>query len=387
LWDSSKAFRPIDETGKLGRDRVVSAMSINLHQLLTTMVESGATDLHITTNSPPQLRIDGDLVPLKTPKLGPVETKQLCYSILNDKQKHTFEEHLELDLSFGVKGLARFRANIYQQRGATCGAFRLIPYDIPPMEKLGLPNVVRTLTTKPRGLVLVTGPTGSGKSTSLASMIDIINKEQHGHILTIEDPIEYLHQHAGCIVNQREVGADTKSFKSALKYSLRQDPDVILLGEMRDEETMEAALTLAETGHLTFGTLHTNSTVQTINRVIDMFPAHRHSQVRTQLSFVLEGILCQTLLPKIGGGRALAVEVLIPTDGIRALVRDAKVHQIYSQMQLGQAVHEMQTFNQSLADLVLRQVISMETALSASSEPNELRNLVESNKGLVRKAR
>jgi len=362
-------------------------MTINLHQLLTTMVESGATDLHITTNSPPQLRIDGDLVPLKTPKLGPVETKNLCYSILNDKQKHAFEEALELDLSFGVKGLARFRANIYQQRGATCGAFRLIPYEIPPMEKLGLPNVVRTLTTKPRGLVLVTGPTGSGKSTSLASMIDIINKEQHGHILTIEDPIEYLHQHAGCIVNQREVGADTKSFKSALKYSLRQDPDVILLGEMRDEETMEAALTLAETGHLTFGTLHTNSTVQTINRVIDMFPAHRHSQVRTQLSFVLEGVLCQTLVPKIGGGRALAVEVLVPTDGIRALIRDAKVHQIYSQMQLGQAVHEMQTFNQSLADLVLRQVITMETALTTSSEPNELRNLVESNKGLARKAR
>jgi len=362
-------------------------MSINLHQLLTAMVEAGATDLHVTTGSPPQLRIDGDLVPLKTPKLGPVETKQLCYSILNDKQKHKFEEDLELDLSFGVKGLARFRANIYQQRGATCGAFRLIPYEIPPFDKLGLPPVVRRLTQKPRGLVLVTGPTGSGKSTTLASMIDVINKELRGHILTIEDPIEYLHNHNLCVVNQREVGADTKSFHSALKYALRQDPDVILLGEMRDDETMEAALSLAETGHLTFGTLHTNSAIQTINRVIDMFPAHRHSQVRTQLSFVLEGVLCQTLLPKIGGGRALALEVLIPTDGIRALVRDSKIHQIYSQMQLGQSVHEMQTFNQSLADLVLRGVITMETAVGASSEPTELRNLVEQNKGLQRKAR
>ncbi|MBC8073280.1 MAG: type IV pilus twitching motility protein PilT [Deltaproteobacteria bacterium] len=346
------------------------------------MVESGATDLHITTGAPPQLRIDGDLVPLKVPKLGPVETKQLCYSILNDKQKHRFEEELELDLSFGVKGLARFRANVFQQRGATCAAFRLIPYDIPPLETLGLPQVVRSLTKKPRGLVLVTGPTGSGKSTSLASMIDVINHELRGHILTIEDPIEYLHQHGTCVVNQREVGADTKSFKNALKYSLRQDPDVILLGEMRDEETMEAALTLAETGHLTFGTLHTNSAVQTINRVIDMFPSHRHSQVRTQLSFVLEGVMCQSLLPKPDGGRALAVEVLIPTDGIRALIRDAKLHQIYSQMQLGQGVHEMQTFNQSLADLVTRGQVSEDVAMRRSSDPNELRSILESGKGL-----
>ena len=346
------------------------------------MVESGATDLHITTGCPPQLRIDGDLVPLKVPKLGPIESKQLCYSILNDKQKSKFEEELELDLSFGVKGLARFRANIFQQRGATCAAFRLIPYEIPPLEVLGLPPVVRTLTQKPRGLVLVTGPTGSGKSTTLASMIDVINHEQHGHILTIEDPIEYLHQHGTCVVNQREVGADTKSFKAALKYSLRQDPDVVLLGEMRDDETMEAALTLAETGHLTFGTLHTNSAVQTINRVIDMFPSHRHSQVRTQLSFVLEGVLCQSLLPKPEGGRCLAVEVMVPTDGIRALIRDAKLHQIYSQMQLGQGVHEMQTFNQSLADLVQRGLVAIDVAMRRSSDPNELKSIIESGKTL-----
>lgn len=357
-------------------------MTVNLHQLLSAMVESGATDLHIVSGSPPQLRIDGDLVPLKVPKLGPIETKQLCYSVLNDKQKHKFEEEMELDLSFGVKGLARFRANFFQQRGATGAAFRLIPYEIPPLETLGLPPVVKTLTRRPRGLVLVTGPTGSGKSTTLASMIDVINHELRGHILTIEDPIEYLHQHGTCVVNQREVGADTKSFANALKYALRQDPDVILLGEMRDDETMEAALTLAETGHLTFGTLHTNSAVQSINRVIDMFPAHRQSQVRTQLSFVLEGVLCQSLLPRPDGGRALAVEIMVPNDAIRALIRDAKVHQIYSQMQLGQGMHEMQTFNQSLADLVLRGQVSHDVAMRRSSEPVELRNLIEQGKRL-----
>lgn len=357
-------------------------MGINLHQLLKAMVDSGATDLHITTGSPPQLRIDGDLVPLKAPKLGPVETKNLCYSVLSDKQKQKFEENQELDLSFGVKGLARFRGNIFQQRGATCGAFRLIPYEIPPLEKLGLPPVIRKLTEKPRGLVLVTGPTGSGKSTSLASMISVINHERRGHIMTIEDPIEFLHQHAGCVVNQREVGADTKNFANALKYVLRQDPDVVLVGEMRDQETMEAALTLAETGHLTFGTLHTNSAVQTINRVIDMFPTHRQNQVRSQLSFSLEGVLSQSLLPKIGGGRALGVEVMVPNDAIRALIRDSKIHQIYSQMQLGQGTNEMQTFNQSLAELVLTGVVARDVALRRSSDPDELQGMLESGRGL-----
>ncbi len=362
-------------------------MTVNLHQLLAAMVESRATDLHITTGAAPMLRIDGDLVPLKVPKLGPTETKQLCYSILNEKQKQRFEEDLALDLSFGVKGLARFRANIFQQRNTTSAAFRLIPYEIPPLDALGLPPVVRTLTQKPRGLILVTGPTGSGKSTTLASMIDCINRELHGHIITIEDPIEYLHQHGTCIVNQREVGADTKSFHYALKHALRQDPDALRPGERRDGETMESALAMAETGHLTFGTLHTNSAVQSINRVIDMFPAHRHSQVRTQLSFVLEGVLCQSLLPKIDGGRALAVEVMVPTDGIRALIRDAKIHQVYSQMQLGQATHGMQTFNQSLADLVGRGLVTADVAMRRSSEPNELRGLLESGKGVLHNRR
>jgi twitching motility protein PilT len=357
-------------------------MSINLHQLLKAMLDAGATDLHVTTGAAPHLRIDGDLVPLKTDPLGPVETKNLCYSILSDKQKQKFEEAQELDLSFGVKGLARFRANIYMQRGAVVGAFRLIPYQIPEFESLGLPPVVRDLSRKPRGLVLVTGPTGSGKSTTLASLINLINRERRDHIITIEDPIEYLHTHQGCVVNQREIGPDTKSFKNALKYVLRQDPDVVLVGEMRDLETIEAALVLAETGHLTFATLHTNSTVQTINRVIDVFPPHQQNQVRAQLSFVLEGILCQALVPKISGGRTLALEVMVPTDAIRALIRDDKVHQLYSQMQLGQATHGMQTFNQSLADLVQRGVVAREVALRRSSDPDELNRMLDEGKGL-----
>ena len=361
---------------------ILAAVSVTLHQLLRAMVDSGATDLHITTGAAPMLRIDGDLVPLKAPKMGPVECKNLCYSILSDKQKQRFEEHMELDLSFGVKGLARFRANLFVQRGATGGAFRLIPYEMPPLEQLGLPPVVAELTQKPRGLVLVTGPTGSGKSTSLASMINKINEERRGHIITVEDPIEFLHHHKGCLVNQREVGADTQSFKLALKHILRQDPDIVLVGEIRDTETMEAALTLAETGHLTFGTMHTNSAVQTINRVVDMFESHRQNQVRTQLSFVLEGVLTQALLPKQGGGRALAVEVMVPNDAIRALIRDAKLHQIYSQMQLGQGKHNMQTFNQSLSDLVQRGIIHYDVAMARSSDADELRNMIEAGKGL-----
>ncbi len=357
-------------------------MAINLHQLLKAMLDAGATDLHITTGAPPHLRLDGQLVPLKTPPMGPVETKNLCYSILSDKQKQRFEENQELDLSFGVKGLARFRANVFLQRGAVGGAFRLIPYQIPEFETLGIPSVVKDLSQKPRGLVLVTGPTGSGKSTTLASIIDMINKERREHIITVEDPIEYLHNHQGCVVNQREVGPDTKSFTRALKSILRQDPDVVLVGEMRDLETIEAALVLAETGHLTLATLHTNSTVQTINRVIDVFPPHQQNQVRAQLSFVLEGVLCQALLPKIGGGRTLACEVMVPNDAIRALVRDDKVHQLYSQMQLGQGTHGMQTFNQSLSDLIMRGVISMDTGLRRSSDPDELRGMLEEGKGL-----
>lgn len=352
--------------------------NVNLHQLLKAMLDSEATDLHVTVGTAPQLRIDGNLVPLKTDALKPVETKQLCYSILSDRQKKIFEENHELDLSFGVRSLARFRANIYMQRGAVAGAFRLIPYQIPDFDKLGLPSVIRNIAKKPRGLILVTGPTGSGKSTSLAAILDLINRTRRNHIITIEDPIEYLHKHQSCLVNQREVGPDTQTFTRALKSILRQDPDVVLIGEMRDLETIEAALTIAETGHLTFATLHTNSCVQTINRIIDVFPPHQQSQVRAQLSFVLEGVMCQSLLPlKSGRGRALAVEIMIPNDAIRNLIREDKLHQIYSQMQIGQGHHGMQTFNQSLADLVATGKITRELALERSSNPDELTNMLE----------
>jgi twitching motility protein PilT len=350
----------------------------NLHQLLKAMVEKGASDLHITTGSPPQLRIDGSLVPLKTAPLSPVDTKQICYSILTDAQKHKFEEESELDLSFGVKGLSRFRANIYMQRGAVAGAFRTIPFKILTFQELGLPPIISELAKKPRGLVLVTGPTGSGKSTTLASMIDKINTDRHEHILTIEDPIEYLHPHKNCLVNQREVGADTQSFKKALKYILRQDPDVVLIGEMRDLETVEAALVISETGHLAFGTLHTNSAVQTINRILDVFPPYQQPQVRAQLSFVLEGVVTQNLLPKAGGqGRVLIIEVMVPNPAIRNLIREDKVHQIYSQMQVGQSKFGMQTFNQSLAVAFTKRLITWEEAVGRSSDPDELKNIVQ----------
>lgn len=349
----------------------------NLHQLLKAMVEKGATDLHVTTGSPPQLRIDGRLVPLKTAPLTNIETKQLCYSILTDAQKHKFEEENELDLSFGVKGLSRFRANLFMQRGAVAGAFRTIPYKILSFSELGLPPIVTDLAKKPRGLVLVTGPTGSGKSTTLASIIDKINTERHEHILTVEDPIEYLHPHKNCVVNQREVGADTHSFKKALKYILRQDPDVVLVGEMRDLETIEAALVVSETGHMAFGTLHTNSAVQTINRVLDVFPPYQQPQVRAQLSFVLEGVLTQNLLPRANGpGRVLAIEVMIPNPAIRNLIREDKIHQIYSSMQVGQSKFGMQTFNQSLLGLLQRRVITLDEAMGRSSDPDELRNML-----------
>ncbi|WP_242360571.1 type IV pilus twitching motility protein PilT [Anaeromyxobacter sp. SG17] len=355
----------------------------NLHQLLKAMVEKGASDLHITTASPPQLRIDGKLVPLKTPPLTPVETKQLCYSILTDAQKHKFEEESELDLSFGVKGLSRFRANVFMQRGAVAGAFRTIPFKILTFQDLGLPPIVAELAKKPRGLVLVTGPTGSGKSTTLASIIDKINTDRHEHIITIEDPIEYLHPHKNCVVNQREVGADTQSFKKALKYILRQDPDVVLVGEMRDLETIEAALVISETGHLAFATLHTNSAVQTINRILDVFPPYQQPQVRAQLSFVLEGVLTQNLLPRAGGpGRALIIEVMVPNPAIRNLIREDKIHQVYSQMQVGQTKFGMQTFNQSLALAYARRLITLEEAMGRSSDPEELKNLLASGAGM-----
>ncbi|WP_029909504.1 type IV pilus twitching motility protein PilT [Pelobacter seleniigenes] len=348
----------------------------NMHQLLKTMIEQGASDLHISTGSPPQIRIDGKMTPLPGQSLSSAETKQLCYSVLTDAQKRKFEEENELDLSFGVKGLSRFRGNLFVQRGAVAGAFRAIPFEIRGFDELGLPPVVKALSKKPRGLVLVTGPTGSGKSTTLAAIIDAINRERSEHIITIEDPIEYLHPHKKCLVNQREVGADTQSFKKALKYILRQDPDVVLLGELRDIETIEAALTIAETGHLCFATLHTNSCVQTMNRIIDVFPTSQQSQVRTQLSFVLEGVLSQTLMPKANGkGRCMALEVMVPNPAIRNLIREDKIHQIYSQMQIGQDKFAMQTMNQSLFLLAHAREISQEDAMMRSHDLDELKQM------------
>src|SRR5213596_1212087 len=358
-------------------------MSLSLSDLLKRMLEMNGSDLHITTNSAPRVRVHGHLQPLDMPPLTPSDTKSLAYSVLTDAQKHRFEENLELDFSFGLKGLARFRGNLFNQRGATGAVFRVIPYEIRSFQQLNLPPIVAKLCEKPRGLILITGPTGSGKSTTLAAMIDKINTERHDHMITIEDPIEYLHAHKKCVVNQRELHADTKSFTDALRAALREDPDVVLIGEMRDLETIESALRIAETGHLTFGTLHTNSASSTINRVIDVFPSHQQSQIRAQLSLVLEGILCQALLPKASGsGRCLAMEILVPNAAIRNLIREDKIHQIYSSMQTGQEKYGMQTFNQSLATLYFSKQISLQTALGMSSNPDELQDMINRGAGL-----
>ena len=358
--------------------------SITLPDLLKKMTDQGGSDLHLSTNSAPQVRVHGHLAPLSGfPVLTPSDTKRLAYSVLTDSQKHRFEENLELDFSFGLKGMSRFRANIFNQKGAVGAVFRAIPYEIKTFEALGLPSVVSDMCKKPRGLILVTGPTGSGKSTTLASMIDKINVERHEHIMTIEDPIEFLHNHKSCVINQREVAADTHSFGAALRTALRQDPDVVLVGEMRDLETIEMALRIAETGHLTFATLHTNSAYSTINRIIDVFPAGQQSQIRTQLSLVLEGIMCQALVPKASGdGRVMALEILVPNAAIRNLIREDKIHQIYSMMQTGQDKFGMQTFNQSLATLYHKKQISLEAAMQRSSNADELKELIDRGSGL-----
>ena len=356
---------------------------LTLPELLQKVVELQGSDLHLATRTPPQIRVHGHLQRLDASDLTPAETKQLAYSALTDAQKKRFEETQELDFSFGIQGLARFRCNMFQQRGAIGAVYRLIPEKIRSFQELALPPVLATLAEKPRGLILVTGPTGSGKSTSLAAMIDKINKERHEHILTIEDPIEFVHQHQGCLVNQREVHADTKSFGNALRAALREDPDIVLIGEMRDLETVEAALRIAETGHLTFGTLHTNSAAQTINRIIDVFPSHQQSQIRTQLSLVLEGIVCQSLCPKIGGGRVVSLEIMIPTPGIRNLIREDKIHQIYSAMQTGQDKFGMQTANQSLATLFMKKQITLATAMEKSSNKDELQEMINRGAGVV----
>jgi twitching motility protein PilT len=361
---------------------------VNIQDFLQLMLEAGASDLHVTQDSPPLIRVHGELRPLAYPPLTATDTRQLCYSILTEAQKKKFEEESELDFSFAAKGVCRFRGNMYSQKGAVGGAFRAIPYEIPPLEKLGLPRSVMEMASLPRGLVLVTGPTGSGKSTTLAAIIDKINSTRPEHIITVEDPIEFVHSHKRAMVNQREVFADTHGFAPALKHVLRQDPDIVLIGEMRDLETIEAALVVAETGHLVFSTLHTNCAVQTINRVIDVFPPHQQEQVRAQLSLVLQGVVSQQLIPRADGrGRCLASEIMIPNAAIRNLIREAKVHQMYSQMQVGQQKFGMQTMSQALVDLHQRRLITTEEALGHATEPDELRTMMGQQAGIVEKVR
>ena len=350
---------------------------LSLRVLLQEMIQRGASDLHLTVGNPAKLRVDGDLQNSRLNQvLKPKDTLSLSYSILTENQKKRFETEDELDFSFGVQNLSRFRGNVYKQRGCVAMAIRQIPYEIITIEKLGLPPVVNKLSERPRGLVLVTGPTGSGKSTTLAAMVDKVNRERKGHIITVEDPIEFIHRHQHCMVNQREVGADTKSFAAALKYAVRQDPDVILIGEMRDLETIGAALTIAETGHMVLATLHTNSAAESINRIIDAFPSHQQAQVRAQLAFVLEGVVTQTLLPKAKGkGRVAACEIMVCTPAIRAVIRDEKIHQIYSLMQAGKK-HGMQTMNDSLQMLYMRGEVTLEEALKRSADPAELLRVV-----------
>jgi len=348
---------------------------VSLRELLELMSEKKASDLHLTVGSPPQIRIDGRLVKTDMEPLTGEVTKKLAYSIMNEKQRKNFEERSELDLSFGIENLSRFRCNVFMQRGNVAVAIRQIPYRIPSFEELGLTKTIADLADLPRGLVLVTGPTGSGKSTTLAALLDKINREQNNHILTVEDPIEYLHRHNTSIVNQREVYTDTPSFPSALKYALREDPDVVMIGEMRDLETVESALNISETGHLAFATLHTNSCAESINRIVDVFPVNQQEQIRVTLSFVLQAVISQQLIPKIGGGRVLAGEVLICTPAVRATIRDDKIHQIYSLMQAGQK-HGMRTMNQSLAELYFSRKITIGDAIGRSSNPQEINEII-----------
>jgi twitching motility protein PilT len=348
---------------------------ITLRELLEVMAKRDASDLHITVGSPPIIRVDGKLIKTDYDVLGPEQTKKLAYSVMNERQRQKFEENSELDLSFGVESLSRYRCNVFMQRGNVAIALRQIPYKIRTFDELGLPKVVQDLGELPRGLVLVCGPTGSGKSTTLAALIDKINSERNQHIITVEDPIEYLHKHKNSLVNQREVHSDTMSFAASLKYALRQDPDVVLIGEMRDLETMEAALTISETGHLAFATLHTNTAAEAINRIVDVFPNNQQEQVRMQLSFVLQAILCQTLIPKVGGGRVMGLEILVATPAIRAVIRDDKVHQIYSLIQAGQK-YGMQTMNQSLFNLYAKRQITMDDAVARTSNIQEFEEML-----------
>ena len=350
---------------------------VNLRQLLEEMIERDASDLHITAGERPKLRIDGEITNSNSEHvLTPKDTLQVAYSVLTENQKKRFETEDELDFSFGIQNLARFRGNVFKQRGCVAMVIRMIPFNVKTFADLGLPPVIAKLAEKPRGLVLVTGPTGSGKSTTLAAILDKINRERKGHIITVEDPIEFIHRHQSCIVNQREVGTDTKSFASALKYALREDPDVILVGELRDLETIAACLTIAETGHLALATLHTNSAAESINRIIDVFPSNQQTQVRAQLAFVLEGVVTQTLLPKAKGrGRAMACEIMVATPAIRALIRDDKVHQIQSALQSGKK-HGMQTMNDALYQLYISREVVRDECLRVSGDPNEFLRMI-----------
>jgi len=353
------------------------AHGVNLRSLLEEMVSRNASDLHVVAGERPKLRVDGDITNSSVEQvMTPKDTLQIAYSVLTEQQKKRFELEDELDFSFGIQNLARFRGNCFKQRGCVSLVIRQIPFNVRTFDELGLPPIVAKLSERPRGLVLVTGPTGSGKSTTLAAMIDKINKELKGHIITVEDPIEFIHRHQQCLVNQREVGTDTNSFAAALKYALRQDPDVVLIGEMRDLETTQSALTIAETGHLAFATLHTNSAAETINRIIDIFPSHQQPQIRAQLAFVLEGVVTQTLLQKAKGrGRVMAAEIMVCTPAIRALIRDDKVHQIYSSMQAGKK-HGMQTLNDALYQLYMQRDVIKDECLRVSGDPNEFLRMI-----------
>ncbi len=348
---------------------------VSLRELLELMTEKNASDLHLTAGVPPVVRIDGKLVKLEMDMLTPEMTKKLAYSMMNEKQRLKFEENSELDLSFGIENLSRFRCNVFIQRGNVAVALRQIPFKVKSFEELGISRTVVDFAKIPRGLVLVCGPTGSGKSTTLAALIDKINRERREHILTVEDPIEYLHRHMNCIVNQREVYSDTGSFATALKYALREDPDVVLIGEMRDLETIEAAIRISETGHLAFATLHTNSAAETINRIIDVFPTNQQDQIRVTLSFVVQAVVVQQLIPRIGGGRVLATEILVATPAVRAVIRDDKTHQIYSMIQSGQKFG-MNTMNDCLAELYLTRKITIGDALARSSNRAELNEML-----------
>jgi twitching motility protein PilT len=377
LEQTFEETQQIEQAAKgAAKSNLIPIEETHIDDLLRTVVEKGASDLHICVGVPPIIRMDGQLVPLPYERFSPMDSQRMMYDIISDEQIQRFEANLELDFSYALGRVARFRVNIYRDKGAVAGAFRLIPAKIPTIRDLGLPPVLEELTRRPRGLILVTGPTGSGKSTSLAAMVNQINNERSLHVITIEDPIEYLHHHKYCVINQREVGQDTHEFANALRAALREDPDVILVGEMRDLETMSNAIRAAETGHLVFSTLHTNSAAQTVDRIVDSFPANQQDQIRLMLSNSLEAVLCQQLMPRAGmPGRVCAMEVMVATPAIRNLIREAKSHQITSMIQTSANVG-MQTMDQHLRELYQRGIITIDDAMSRAMNPEELTKMI-----------